>query len=337
MRAPMRFQVLPGFRDFFPEDLAVRRWIESAWHARFARGRLPGVRRPGARGARALHRQVRATRSSGQLYTFVDKGGRAVALRPEMTPTLARMMAARGGGLPKPDQVVLRARVLPLREAAARPAARVLPVERRRDRQRRAGRGRGGDRGRARRAAPARARRATTCACTSTTGASLARTLRRARRGAERGRRSVLAIIDKLERDREARERLEAKLLGASARRRCSATCDAFPLDARRELAAVLDACARVRSRRDLVSPTSGSCAGSRTTPGRCGRSSTAARELRAVAGGGRYDSADPVAGRAGPVRARLRHGRRGARRAARGEEARAARHRRVSTSRCCR
>ena len=40
------------------------------------------------------------TRKSGegiveQLYTFEDKGGRAVALRPEMTPTLARMMAAR--------------------------------------------------------------------------------------------------------------------------------------------------------------------------------------------------------------------------------------------------
>jgi histidyl-tRNA synthetase len=38
----------------------------------------------------------------GQLYGFTDQGGREVALRPEMTPTFARMVAARAGGLPKP-------------------------------------------------------------------------------------------------------------------------------------------------------------------------------------------------------------------------------------------
>ena len=38
----------------------------------------------------------------GQLYTFTDKGERDVALRPEMTPTLARMVAARANGLKKP-------------------------------------------------------------------------------------------------------------------------------------------------------------------------------------------------------------------------------------------
>ena len=38
----------------------------------------------------------------GQLYNFVDKGGRQVALRPEMTPTLARMVASRANGLRKP-------------------------------------------------------------------------------------------------------------------------------------------------------------------------------------------------------------------------------------------
>ena len=47
------------------------------------------------------------TRKSGpeivqQLYAFEDKGGRDVALRPEMTPTLARMVATRGSSLPKP-------------------------------------------------------------------------------------------------------------------------------------------------------------------------------------------------------------------------------------------
>jgi histidyl-tRNA synthetase len=43
-----------------------------------------------------------AKRSSGQLYNFTDKGGREVALRPEMTPTLARIVGARAGGLRKP-------------------------------------------------------------------------------------------------------------------------------------------------------------------------------------------------------------------------------------------
>ena len=38
----------------------------------------------------------------GQLYSFRDKGGREVSLRPEMTPTLARMVAARANGLKKP-------------------------------------------------------------------------------------------------------------------------------------------------------------------------------------------------------------------------------------------
>ena len=38
----------------------------------------------------------------GQLYNFTDKGGREVALRPEMTPTLARMVAARANALRKP-------------------------------------------------------------------------------------------------------------------------------------------------------------------------------------------------------------------------------------------
>ena len=37
-----------------------------------------------------------------QLFHFEDKGGRKVALRPELTPTLARMVAARANSLPKP-------------------------------------------------------------------------------------------------------------------------------------------------------------------------------------------------------------------------------------------
>src|SRR5678816_3295332 len=38
----------------------------------------------------------------GQLYNFKDKGDRDVSLRPEMTPTLARMVAAKANALRKP-------------------------------------------------------------------------------------------------------------------------------------------------------------------------------------------------------------------------------------------
>ncbi|HKC51512.1 MAG TPA: ATP phosphoribosyltransferase regulatory subunit, partial [Myxococcota bacterium] len=97
----MRFQALPGFRDFFPDDLAVRRWIESAWHRAARNAGFEEIDGP------VLEALELLTAKSGpeianQLYAFTDKGGREVALRPEMTPTLARMVAARGAGLPKP-------------------------------------------------------------------------------------------------------------------------------------------------------------------------------------------------------------------------------------------
>ncbi len=94
-------QPLKGFRDFFPEELARRSYLFEAWR-RIAR-RFGFVEFDGP----PLESLELYTRKSGeeiveQLYTFEDKGGRNVALRPEMTPTLARMMAARAASLPKP-------------------------------------------------------------------------------------------------------------------------------------------------------------------------------------------------------------------------------------------
>src|SRR5512134_2696078 len=97
----MRFQVLPGFRDFFPEELAVRRWIESAWHGASRAAGFQEFDGPVLE-ALELFTAKSGDEISGQLYTFVDKGDRAVALRPEMTPTLARMMAARASQLARP-------------------------------------------------------------------------------------------------------------------------------------------------------------------------------------------------------------------------------------------
>src|SRR5712671_7976200 len=92
---------LPGFRDFYPEQLATRNYLMSVW--RDVARRYGFVEYDGP----PLEPLELYTRKSGdeivsQLYNFVDKGGREVALRPEMTPTVARMVAARANALRKP-------------------------------------------------------------------------------------------------------------------------------------------------------------------------------------------------------------------------------------------
>src|ERR687886_1545160 len=92
---------LPGFRDFYPEELARRAHIMGAWR-RVAR-RYAFVEYDGP----PLEPLDLYTRKSGeeivgQLYNFTDKGGREISLRPEMTPTVARMVAARANALRKP-------------------------------------------------------------------------------------------------------------------------------------------------------------------------------------------------------------------------------------------
>lgn len=84
---------LPGFRDFYPESLAVRQYVFDGWRRQAVRYGFREYDGP------PLEPLELYTVKSGQemvrqLYNFVDKGDRAVALRPEMTPTLARMVAA---------------------------------------------------------------------------------------------------------------------------------------------------------------------------------------------------------------------------------------------------
>jgi histidyl-tRNA synthetase len=95
------FQALPGFRDFYPDDLAIRTHIMAAWREVARRYGFQEYDGP------PLEPLELYTEKSGpeivkQLYDFVDKGDRHVALRPEMTPTLARMAGARAGGMRKP-------------------------------------------------------------------------------------------------------------------------------------------------------------------------------------------------------------------------------------------
>src|SRR5918999_2325781 len=97
----MSERALPGFRDFYPEQFAERARILHVWRdvaRRFAFIEYDGP---------PLEPLELYTRKSGdeivgQLYNFADKGERQVALRPEMTPTFARMVAAKANALRKP-------------------------------------------------------------------------------------------------------------------------------------------------------------------------------------------------------------------------------------------
>ena len=92
---------LPGFRDFYPDEFAQRAHIFGAWREvarRFAFVEYDGPPLEPLN----LYTKKSGDEIAGQLYNFTDKGGREVALRPEMTPTFARMVAERANALRKP-------------------------------------------------------------------------------------------------------------------------------------------------------------------------------------------------------------------------------------------
>ncbi|HET6837541.1 MAG TPA: histidine--tRNA ligase, partial [Gemmatimonadales bacterium] len=94
-------KALAGFRDFYPTDLALRSHIFSTWRSVATRYGFEEYDGPPLEPL-SLYTAKSGEEIVGQLYNFKDKGDRDVALRPEMTPTLARMVAARAGELKKP-------------------------------------------------------------------------------------------------------------------------------------------------------------------------------------------------------------------------------------------
>src|SRR5712671_3478173 len=97
----MSGQALPGFRDFCPEELALKNHIFAIWRRVATRYGFEEYDGPPLEPL-DLYTQKSGEEIVGQLYEFTDKGDRRVALRPEMTPTLARMVAARAQALKKP-------------------------------------------------------------------------------------------------------------------------------------------------------------------------------------------------------------------------------------------
>src|SRR5216117_3295656 len=94
-------QPLSGFRDFLPASCAERNYIFAKW--REVAGRYGFVEFDGpVLEELDLYKKKSGDEIVRQLYEFVDKGERAVALRPEMTPTLARIVAAEHRQFRKP-------------------------------------------------------------------------------------------------------------------------------------------------------------------------------------------------------------------------------------------
>jgi histidyl-tRNA synthetase len=95
------FQSLPGFREFYPEALARRNhlfrlWRQTALTFGFVEYDAP-VLEP-----LELYKAKSGEEIEQQLFSFTDKGGREVVLRPELTPTACRMVGAKANALKRP-------------------------------------------------------------------------------------------------------------------------------------------------------------------------------------------------------------------------------------------
>lgn len=90
-----------GTRDFYPIDMAFQEYLFSSWSKTCRRYGFEAYNGPMFEHL-DIYTQKSGEEIEKQLYTFEDKAGRRMALRPEMTPSLARMVAAKGSALKKP-------------------------------------------------------------------------------------------------------------------------------------------------------------------------------------------------------------------------------------------
>jgi histidyl-tRNA synthetase len=97
----MTFQAVKGTRDFYPESMRLRNWIVDAWRRVSLRNGFEEYDAP------IFEYLDLFTVKSGdeiaeQLFSFTDRGGRNLAIRPEITPSLGRMVTAKINALPRP-------------------------------------------------------------------------------------------------------------------------------------------------------------------------------------------------------------------------------------------
>ncbi len=97
----MKFKPVKGTRDFYPEQMRVRNWIADTWRKVSLRNGFEEYEAP------IFEYLDLFTAKSGQeiadqLFNFTDRGGRRLAIRPEITPSLARMVNEKINSLPRP-------------------------------------------------------------------------------------------------------------------------------------------------------------------------------------------------------------------------------------------
>ena len=95
------FQSLPGFRDFYPEEFSRRQHIFRVWRQNASAFGFQEYDAPVLESLE-LYKTKSGDEIEAQLFSFKDKGDREVSLRPEMTPTVCRMVGARAGALKRP-------------------------------------------------------------------------------------------------------------------------------------------------------------------------------------------------------------------------------------------
>jgi histidyl-tRNA synthetase len=95
------FRTVKGFRDFFPEECALRNFISETWRSVARRYGFVEYEAPLVEST-DLFRKKSGDEITKQLFCFEDKAGREITLRPEVTPSLARMATARQRDFKKP-------------------------------------------------------------------------------------------------------------------------------------------------------------------------------------------------------------------------------------------
>ena len=90
-----------GTRDFYPDQMAARNWIQDGWRSASIRNGFVEYDGPIFEYLH-LYTQKSGEEIAGQLFSLTDRGGRELAIRPEMTPTLARMVNQKIHSLARP-------------------------------------------------------------------------------------------------------------------------------------------------------------------------------------------------------------------------------------------
>ena len=97
----MKIPPVKGTRDFYPEEMAVHNWIVDGWKKASIRNGFEEYDGPIFEYLQ-MYQAKSGDEIVEQLFSFKDRGDRDLAIRPEITPTLARMVNQKINSLPKP-------------------------------------------------------------------------------------------------------------------------------------------------------------------------------------------------------------------------------------------